>query len=197
MPKQAIKIVALAALAASQLAVAPAQAQVLAGASGVPLGANENCALQFFNRQGNGPLIAKVPGRMSGRYELVVERPGADGGDEIEASGSFSASGSREQVIASLHLGFHQFSHSRGDLFAAPSRPLPTSTPAPSGELRIYNARGRMVCRDAGVAVYDYLRWNDAGALVQSGRPGLPSRPPARPSRPVSSPALALPRTRY
>lgn len=180
MSKHTIKIVALAVLAAGQLAATPAQAQTMAGASGVPLQSGENCALQFFNRQGNGPLIAKVPGSMSGRYHLMVERPGANGGDFIEASGNFSARDSREHVIASLHLAFHQFSNSRGDLLAGPGRSLPVATPAPRGELRIYDARGALTCRDVSVAVHDFTRWNDASAQVGAREPQVRSRP-ARP----------------
>lgn len=137
-------------------------------ATGVPLSPGERCAVQFFEQDGSGPLLAKVPARFQGRYTLRVYRPSPTGELLIDTGGPISPTAGREHVLARAQLSYHDFVSRDGLLVAPPLSRPEYRAGAVRAELNVYNARGRLVCQDTEVAQYPFARWNDSAALVVS-----------------------------
>lgn len=131
---------AISLLALSTAFAAGAEAQ--RAPYGLPLAPGENCAVRWYERDGNGEMVAKTRADGRGRYELTI----TEGRETlIRASGNYQAGPWGEALLTRTFLSSRQadgslqtgrWSAGRGGLRA---------------DLRVYDQRGNLICRDASI----------------------------------------------
>ena len=138
------------ALAALGLTLAAPAAQ----AAGVPLANNQGCALQFYQTDMTGALIAKSRGVAGSSYRLTVFRSAHRSGVIADVSGAINSRGPQEIELARVQLSQRDFvRRERGQ--AMPGRYINSiDMPEMDASLEIFDAAGRRTCASRGYDVF-------------------------------------------
>ena len=172
------------ALAALGLTLAAPAAQ----AAGVPLAAHQGCALQFYQINMTGTLIAKARPGFGGSYRMTLLRTDQRASVIADVSGAVNGRGSQEVELARVQLSQRDFVRlERGQ--AAPGRYIDSrDTPEMDAALEVFDASGRLTCTAHRVEMFP------TGALIgaRSAPPPAPrSQPYAQRQQRVAPPAAA------
>jgi hypothetical protein len=146
-----------------------------AHAAGVPLTANQGCALQFYQTNMTGTLIAKVRPDSGGSYRLTLLRAGQRASVIADLSGVVTGRGRQETELARVQLSQRDFVRlERGQ--RAPGRFVDSSDlPDMDANLEVFDAAGRRTCIARRVDIFP------TGALF-AARPAQPSASHSRPN---------------
>ncbi|RKR00398.1 hypothetical protein [Maricaulis maris] len=131
-----------AALAGLLTLSQPAHAVV--GLNGVALPAGQDCAMQYYQHNMNGPMLVKAAGALAGRYELRVARHNAANQVLADLSGTFSGGHWQDTVLT--RASFLSTDFVRGRIGGVDEYLI-------DAELRVYDTRGRLVCRSTEVEI--------------------------------------------
>ena len=114
---------------------------------GLPLQPGEDCAVRWYERDGSGELVAKTRTEHSGSYSIRI-REGRE--TLIEADGTFSPHPWGETLLLRTILtARHEDSSRRDGRWSAGQDGL-------NVDLRVYNDRGQMICRDQSLDVREF-----------------------------------------
>lgn len=135
----------LAASAGIALAAGSASAQFVY-ADGVPLARGQNCAVQFYEQHGIGPLLVKVAPHLSGSYSIVVYRDNPTGDVLIHSSSAFQRSSNPNRSVLRTQLAYYDTVSRDGMLIAPPvDRDMHFGGPIET-QLIVRDERGRVTC---------------------------------------------------
>ncbi|WP_291844805.1 hypothetical protein [Maricaulis sp.] len=132
------------AAAVAGLFVLGQPAHAVGGLTGVALSSGENCALQYYQHNMNGPMLVKAAPGMSGRYELRVTRHNSANHVLANLSGPFSSPARQDGVLA--RASFLSTDFVRGRIGGVDQYLI-------DADLRVYDTRGRLVCRSTSVQI--------------------------------------------
>lgn len=114
---------------------------------GLPLQPGEDCAVRWYERDGSGELVAKTRTERPGSYSIHI-REGRE--TLVEAEGDFSPHPWGETLLLRTILtARHEYNSRRDGRWSA----------GPDGlnvDLRVYNARGQLICRDQSLDVREF-----------------------------------------
>lgn len=135
----------LAAALAALAVTAAADAQ--RAPYGLPLQPGEDCAVRWYERDGSGELVVKTGTGRPGSYSIRI-REGRE--TLIEADGQFSPHPGGETLLLRTMLTSR---HEDGSLQTGRWSAEPGGL---SADLRVYNSRGQLICRDQSMDVREF-----------------------------------------
>lgn len=137
---------------------------------GLPLAPGEDCAVRWYERDGSGELVAKTLADTRGTYRLVI-REGRD--ILIEAEGNYAPGPRGEALLIRSMLSARQ-----DDGSLQTGRWSTGGSGGLRADLRVYDDRGRLVCRDRSIETRSHLSLFESYQEPRRGRvdPGILSR---------------------
>lgn len=188
--KNTLKIAA----AALGLVLAAGSAQ----AAGLRLAPGQDCAMQFYQTNMSGVLIAKTDAAEPGTYRMRLRRHGRANVVIADVTGSFRGNAAADTDLAQVFLSQRDFViQGSGPAFVRPYDVL-TDDYQMDVRLQTYDARGRLTCRVDHINIFPADALNLAGGLQLSlAAPAVesPRGPRVETRRPVYSLPLVGPRT--
>ncbi|MDG1417640.1 MAG: hypothetical protein P8P99_07560 [Maricaulis sp.] len=148
-----------------------------AGSNGIPIQGNQACAIQLYQTNSNGVLIAKAEAGLTGSYRMTAYQALPVNAVDLNLTGRFSSSGGEDTVLSRTNLGMGYVAPgARGGLDELRDAEYGQDAEL-FVQLDVFDTGGRHICRtrSAMVLPYEFLfprqRPTHARAQPRVGQP--------------------------
>jgi hypothetical protein len=131
-------------------------APAFAGPNGIPIQGNQACAVQLYQTNSNGVLIAKAREGLSGSYRLTAYQALPANAVDLNLTGRFSSSGGADTVLSRTNLGMGYVAPgARGGLDELRDAEYGQDAEL-YVQLDVFDSGGRHICRTRSAMVLPY-----------------------------------------